>query len=119
MAMPPPGMNFGMGFGVPMYPPIPPLGTPMINMAPQNQYTPRFDGMFAAGTQTVPYDNFLLNDVNMFQQSIYGPNGLGYAPMMGPMPGMPPMGMPPNTMPPPAGGHGGATPPPTGHSGGH
>jgi hypothetical protein len=131
MAIPPPGMGMGMGmptgFGMPIAPPVSPYpGTFMENMMPQNQYGPRFDGMFAAGLSEVPKLNAEFLDIDRMQQAIYASNGLGYPPMMGSMPGMPPMGMPgmpppmpmpPNTMPPPAGGHGEAAPT-GGHSGG-
>ena len=127
MAIPPPGMSMGpTGFGMPIAPPVSPYpGTFMENMMPQNQYGPRFDGFFAGGLSEVPKLNAEFLDIDRMQQAIYASNGLGYPPMMAPMPGMPPMGMPgmppmpmpPNTMPPPTGGHG--TAPPTGQSGGH
>jgi hypothetical protein len=84
MAIPPPG------FMMPgqQYPSIQPYpGDNFINSSSAFQYGPYFDGQYAHRTQNVPYMNYLLEDVNAMQDSIfksYGP-GFGYPPMCPPM----------------------------------
>lgn len=107
MMMPPPPPP---GTFPPMLPPsYPPIqsypGDYFINSSPAYRFNPFFDGKYAHGTVTNPHLNYLLEDTNMFQETLYQAHGphFGYPPEpYGPMPGM--MPPPPGMMGPPPGG---------------
>jgi len=95
-----------MGFGFPTPPGIPSYpGTPALNAMPGLQYNPVFDGQFAHGLTSNPYDNGLFEDLNTMQSMIYGQTNppLGFPPG-GPIP-MQSGFIPPTALPP--GGTGG------------
>jgi hypothetical protein len=97
--MPPPPPQYILP---PSFPPIQSYpGDYFINSSPAYKYGPSFDGSFQHGTVTNPYLNYLFEDTNAFENTLYQANGpqFGYPPLpVGqPMPGMmpPPGGMPP------------------------
>jgi hypothetical protein len=79
----------------PSFPPIQSYpGDYFINSSPAYQYGPSFDGSFQHGTVTNPYLNYLFEDTNAFENTLYQANGpnFGYPPIQnGPtFPGMMP-----------------------------
>lgn len=69
------GMQYWPGYpaGPATWPLVQPYpGDQLINSSPAFQFNPSFDGKFAHGTQVNPYMNYLFENVNMVQATLFG-----------------------------------------------